>query len=519
VSRRAGAPPSGAAEPDVDDLLRRVLTSRVVDVLPTPTPLDRAVTLSERLAHPVFIKREDLTPVFSFKLRGAYNRIAQLDEAERRRGVIAASAGNHAQGVAFASKRLGLDCLIVMPRTTPAIKVDAVRRLGAEIELYGDSYSDAAKRCAELIETSGATYIPPFDDLDVIAGQGTAGFEILQQAPMTLGSIFVPVGGGGLASGVAAVVKQLKPKVKVIGVEPVDSDAMTRSLEAGSRVELAHVGIFADGVAVKQVGVHTLALCQRYLDDCITVTTDEICAAIQDGFLDTRTVLEGAGALGIAGLKRYAETGRLPPGPAVAIASGANIPFAKIGYVAERADVGQGREALFAVTIPERPGAFLAFCSALGARGVTEFNYRLGSRELAHIFVGVEVGGRGPAQALAAGLRAEGYEVLDLTDDEVAALHLRHLVGGRSAEALDEILLRFEFPERPGALLQFLRNLGSRWNISLFHYRNHGSAFGRVLAGLEVPPAERAELFETLEPLGFEYEDVTQTAAARFLLD
>jgi threonine dehydratase len=500
-----------------DDLLKRVLTARVGDVLPAPTRLEPAEGLSARLARPVYLKREDQTPVFSFKLRGAYNRMTRLTPEERARGVIAASAGNHAQGVAFASRRLGVHCRIVMPRTTPSIKVDAVRRLGADIELFGDSYSDAAARCAAAVRETGAVYIAPFDDLDVIAGQGTVGFEILQQAPRDLGSIFVPVGGGGLVSGIAAVVKELTPSVRVIGVEPIDSDAMVRSLAEGRRVKLEHVGIFADGVAVKQVGEHTLALCQRYLDDCITVTTDEICAAIKDAFLDTRSVLEAAGALGIAGLKRAAAAGDLPPGPAVAVLSGSNMPFAKIGYVAERAEVGEHREAIFAVSIPERPGAFLEFCSVLGDRSITEFNYRLGSRQIAHVFVGVEAGVE--RAAIASALRSRDYEVVDLTDDDLAKTHLRHMVGGRSAEAADEVLYHFEFPERPGALLEFLSSLGARWNISLFHYRNHGSAFGRVLCGLEVPPAARAELGAVLDALGFRHEDVTGTPGARFLLD
>jgi threonine dehydratase len=503
----------------IDDLLKRVLTSRVAEVLPTPTPLDRAVTLSEQLGHPVFLKREDLTPVFSFKLRGAYNRLAMLTAGERARGVIGASAGNHAQGMAYGAKRLGIRCRIVMPRTTPAIKIDGVRRLGADIVVEGDTVTEAAERCAELIKETGEIYVPPFDDLDVIAGQGTAGFEILSQAPRDLGSIFVPIGGGSLASGVGAVMKALKPGVRIIGVQPVDSDAMRRSLAAGHRVKLDTVGIFADGVAVRDVGVHTLAICQRVLDDCITVTTDEICGAVQDGFLDTRIVLEGAGALAIAGLRKMAVAGALPAGAAVAIASGANMPFAKIGYVAERAEVGSHREAIFAVTIPERPGAFLEFCSVIGARNVTEFNYRLGDRDKAQIFFGVEVGDPASARALLDGLVAHGYEAVDLSGDDVAKTHLRHMVGGRSAEARDEVLYEFAFPERPGALLQFLTNLGARWNISLFHYRNHGSAFGRVLCGLEVAPEARGQLASVLDALGFEHDDVTRSPSARFLLE
>jgi threonine dehydratase len=502
----------------MDEVLRRALDARVVEILPAPTPLDAAPNLSARCGRPVLLKREDLTPIFSFKLRGAYNRMVRLDPRERAAGVLAASAGNHAQGVAFAAARLGVRARIVMPRTTPSIKVDAVRRYGAEVELVGDSYSDAALRCAELVAETGMTPIPPYDDLDVIAGQATVGLEILQQAPRDLGAIFLPVGGGGLAAGVAAVVKALRPSVRVIGVEPDDSDAMGRSLAAGRRVALEHVGIFADGVAVKQVGEHTFALCSRWLDGCLAVGIDEICAAIKDVFEDTRSVLEPAGALSVAGLKRAAETGSLPAGPVVAIASGANINFTRLRYVTERAEAGEHREAILAVTIPERPGAFLAFCRALGERSVTEFNYRLAGREEAHVFVGLEVAGREEARAIAAGLAARGWGCTDLSDNDLAKTHVRHMVGGRAAAVADEMLLSFEFPERPGALLQFLESLGSRWNISLFHYRNHGAAFGWVLCGFEVPPAERAELRARLDRLGFAYVDETDNPAGRFFL-
>jgi threonine dehydratase len=499
-------------------MLKRVLNARVAEVLPEPTPLDAARSLSLRLEHPVLLKREDLTPVFSFKIRGAYNRIASLGDAVRQSGVIAASAGNHAQGVAFAAQRLGIPCRIVMPRTTPAIKVDAVRRLGAAIELIGDDYADAAARCAALADETGMVSIPPFDDLEVIAGQGTIGLEILRAAPRDLGSIFVPVGGGGLAAGIASVVKELRPEVRVIGVEPDDSDAMARSLAAGERVVLERVGIFADGVAVKQVGEHTFALCRRYLDRVITVSIDEICSAIKDAFEDTRSILEPAGALAIAGVKSLAAVGELPPGPTVAITSGANMNFARLGHVAERADVGSHHEAIFAVTIPEQPGAFLAFCRAIGERSVTEFNYRLATRAEAHVFVGLEVSGREEAARFAQRLAQEGYPCADLSDNDLAKTHVRHMVGGRTPEVAHEVLLGFEFPERPGALLQFLTGLGSRWNISLFHYRNHGSAFGRVLVGLEVPPAERAELHARLDGLGFGYTDESDNPAGVFFL-
>jgi threonine dehydratase len=502
----------------MDELLRRVFNAHVIDVLPEPTPLDRARILSERLGRDVWIKREDLTPVFSFKLRGAYNRMMQLNDAERRAGVIAASAGNHAQGVAYGARLLGLRARIVMPRTTPSIKVDAVRRLGAEIDLAGDDYTTAAAHCAALVAETGMTLVPPYDHPDVIAGQGTIGLELLHQAPRDLGSIFVPIGGGGLASGVASVVKELRPHVQVWGVQPHDADAMAQSLRAGRRVLLDQVGLFADGVTAKQVGEYTFPLCQRYLDGVLTVGVDEICAGIHDVFLDTRSVLEPAGALSVAGLKQAARAGTLPPGTAVAVASGANMNFARLGYVAERAEVGEHREAILAVTIPERPGAFLEFCRVIGTRSVTEFNYRLASRAEAHIFVGVEVTGVDEARALVRELGAHGYGCVDLSDNDVAKTHVRHMVGGRTGAVRDEVLFGVEFPERPGALMQFLTSLGARWNISLFHYRNHGSAVGRVLCGLEVPPAERDELRASLDRLGFPYTDETANPAGRFFL-
>lgn len=502
----------------MDDLLKRVLDARVADVLPDPTPLDPAPVLSEQLGRAVLFKREDTTPVFSFKLRGAYNRIAQLSRTEGRAGVLAASAGNHAQGVAFSARKLGLAARIVMPRTTPAIKVMAVRRLGAQVDLVGDSYSDAAVACAALAAETGMTVVPPYDDLDVIAGQGTVGLEILRQAPRDLAAVVLPIGGGGLASGVAAVIKEMRPDVRVIGVQPDDSDAMTRSLAAGERVVLPHVGIFADGVAVKQVGVHTFALCRRYLDGCLTVTVDEICAAIQDGFDDTRALLEPAGALSIAGVRRLVAAGDLRPGAIVAITSGANMNFARMGYVAERVQLGAHREAILAVTIPERPGSFLAFCRVVGARNVTEFNYRFASDHAAHVFVGVAVAGREETATLVRELTAAGYDSIDLSDDDLAKTHVRYTVGGRAPQLADEVLLRFEFPERPGALLQFLTSLDPRWSITLFHYRNNGAAFGRVLCGLNVPRGERGELTRRLDALGFDYADESDNPAARLFL-
>jgi threonine dehydratase len=420
--------------------------------------------------------------------------------------------------VAFAARKLDLRARIVMPRTTPSIKVDAVRRLGAEIDLVGDDYAEAAAACVTTAAETGMTVIPPYDDLDVIAGQATVGLEILRQAPRDLGAIFVPIGGGGLASGVAAVVKELRPEVRVIGVEPSDSDAMTRSLAAGTRVVLDHVGIFADGVAVRQVGEHTFALCQRYLDDCITVGVDEICGAIKDAFDETRSVLEPAGAVALAGAIRCAETHGLPAGATVAIASGANMNFTRLRYVAERADIGEHREAILAVTIPEQPGSFRDFCRVIGDRSVTEFNYRLAARDEAHVFLGIEVAGRAEAAALARTLVERGYGCVDLTDDDLAKTHVRHMVGGRARDVGAEALFSFEFPERPGALMQFLTHLGSRWNISLFHYRNHGAAFGRVLCAFEAAPDERAELVASLERIGFSYVDETDNPAVRLFL-
>jgi threonine dehydratase len=502
----------------MDALLRRAFNAHVTDVLPQPTPLDPAPRLGERLGREIFLKREDLTPVFSFKIRGAYNRIVQLSDAERSAGVVASSAGNHAQGVAYAARRLGLSARIVMPRTTPGIKVDAVRRLGADVDLVGDDYAAAAAHAEAVAAETGMTLVPPFDHPDVIAGQATVGLELLSQAPRQLGTVLMPVGGGGLAAGIAAVVKELRPDVRVVGVQPDDADAMARSLAAGQRVSLQHVGIFTDGVAVRTPGEHTFALCRRYLDGIVTVSVDEICAAIRDVFTDTRSLLEPAGALGVAGLKRLAADGTLAPGPAVAVLSGANMNFARLGYVAERAAVGEHREALFAATIPERPGAFLAFSRRIGDRSVTEFNYRLATRDEAHVFVGVEVSGRDEARALLAALVADGIACVDLSENDLAKTHVRHMVGGRTPLVRDEVRLAVEFPERPGALLQFLESLGARWNISLFHYRNGGGAFGKVLVGLEVPDAERAALRSALDRLGFAYTDESENPAGRLFL-
>ena len=498
-------------------LLHDILKSRVYDVA-RETPLDLAPRLSRRLSNEVLLKREDLQPVFSFKLRGAYNKIAHLREEEWARGIITASAGNHSQGVAYSARKLGLKATIVMPQTTPQIKVDAVRAMGAIVELAGDSYADAKAHCDTMIKETGLTFIHPFDDPLVIAGQGTIGAEILRHSQDRLSAVFVPVGGGGLIAGIAGYVKVLRPDVKVIGVEPYESDAMYRSLKAGRRVHLDHVGIFADGVAVREVGEVTFPIVRDTVDEIVRVSNDEICAAIKDVFDDTRTVMEPAGALSAAGLKAWVEREGVRDQSLVAVLSGANINFDRLRFVAERAELGEAREALFAVTIPERPGAFREFCAAIGRRVVTEFNYRLSGRHQAHIFVGVATQSRHDAAALAAVLNASGYETADLTDNEMAKLHVRHMVGGHAPEVRHERLCRFEFPERPGALTEFLDKLGGRWNISLFHYRNHGADFGRVLAGFEVEKHDLGEFRSFLNALGYPYTLETDNLAYQFFL-
>ncbi len=487
---------------DDSTLLHAVLTSRVYDVA-RETPLDLAPRLSRRLRATVLLKREDLQPVFSFKLRGAHNKIAHLSPEERAKGVIAASAGNHAQGVAYSARHLGLRAVIVMPKTTPEIKVEAVAHLGAEVVLAGDSYSDAKAHCDVLVRESGLVSIPPFDDPLVIAGQGTIGEEILRQGRGELDAVFVAVGGGGLIAGIAGYIKALMPRVKIIGVEPFEADAMFQSLAAGRRVTLDHVGIFADGVAVREVGELTFEIARRHVDEVIRVSNDEICAAIKDVFDDTRSVMEPAGALAVAGLKSWAQRREVGGLRLAAVLSGANMNFDRLRFVAERAELGEFREALLGVTIPERPGAFREFCTVVGARVVTEFNYRLAGRAAAHIFVGLKTSSRQDALDVAARLRERGYPTADLTDNEMAKLHVRHMVGGRAADVKHERLYRFEFPERPGALMEFLDKLGGRWNISLFHYRNHGADFGRVLAAFEVPDADEAAFASFLEGLGY----------------
>jgi len=499
------------------DYLQKILTAKVYDVA-IPSPLDLAPTLSRRLHNQVLLKREDQQPVFSFKLRGAYNRMVHLTPAQRAKGVIAASAGNHAQGVALAAQKLGCRATIVMPVTTPHIKIAAVEARGAKVVLHGDSYSDAYSRALVLQKSSGATFVHPYDDPDVIAGQGTVGMEILQQCQGPIEAIFVAVGGGGLISGIAAYVKRVRPEIRIIGVEPVDSDAMTRSLRAGRRVTLPHVGLFADGVAVKQVGKETFRLARQYVDDMVCVDTDAICAAIKDVFEDTRSILEPAGALAVAGMKSWCERHRVRDRTLVAIAGGANMNFDRLRFVAERAELGEAREAIFAVSIPERPGSFREFCALLGNRSVTEFNYRFADAKTAHIFVGVEVGSRNETRDLLAAFHRLKIEAFDLTDNEMAKLHVRHLVGGHAPAAKNEILYRFEFPERPGALMRFLNSMSAGWNISLFHYRNHGADYGRVLVGMQVPSADKADFRRFLDRLGYTCVEETDNPAYRMFL-
>jgi threonine dehydratase len=498
-------------------MLRLILNSRVYDVA-RDTPFEAAPRLSARLRNQVRLKREDLQPVFSYKLRGAYNRIAHMPQPERERGVVAASAGNHAQGVAYSARHLGLHSLIVMPSTTPAIKVDAVRDLGAEVILTGDTYAEAKAHCDELALSTGRTFVHPFDDLLVIAGQGTIGHEILRHQLGDVSAIFVPVGGGGLIAGIASYVKAVRPSVKVIGVEPFEADAMYQSIQAGRRVLLDRVGIFADGVAVREVGELTFPIVQEAVDEIVRVTNDEICAAIKDIFDDTRSVMEPAGALAVAGLRCWVERTGTTDAPLAAVLSGANMNFDRLRFVAERAELGEAREALFGVTIPERPGAFRAFCGAIGRRVVTEFNYRLSGRDQAHIFVGIATQSKQDAIDLASTLNAAGYPTINLTDNELAKLHVRHMVGGRSRDVQTEHVYRFEFPERPGALMDFLDKLGGRWNISLFHYRNHGADFGRVLAAFEVPAAEQGGFEGFLEGLGYLYQREANNAAYEMFL-
>ncbi|MDQ5849636.1 MAG: threonine ammonia-lyase, biosynthetic [Pseudomonadota bacterium] len=500
-----------------NDYLERILKSRVYDVA-IESPLERAAALSKRLGNRVLIKREDLQPVFSFKLRGAYNKMASLPRQRLRKGVITASAGNHAQGVALAAQRLGCRAVIVMPITTPRIKVDAVAARGAEVVLHGDSYAEAYARAMRMRRSRGLVFVHPYDDPEVIAGQGTIGMEILRQHPGPIDAVFVPVGGGGLIAGIAAYVKRVRPSIRVVGVEPVDADAMTRSLRMKKRIKLDHVGLFADGVAVKEVGRETFRLCRELVDEMVLVGTDQMCAAIKDVFEDTRVVLEPAGALAIAGAKAWVERRNARGKTLVAIASGANTNFDRLRFIAEEAELGEQREAVVAVTIPERPGSFKRFCATLGAKNITEFNYRIADSREAHIFVGIEVAGSGETRRIVANLRRHGLTALDLSDNEMAKWHVRHMVGGRAPFAKDELLYRFEFPERPGALMRFLSSMRSDWNISLFHYRNHGADYGRVLVGMQVPRREMGAFRLFLKKLGYPFAEETRNPAYRLFL-
>jgi len=497
--------------------LERILTARVYDVA-VESPLELAPNLSTRINNQLFLKREDVQDVFSFKVRGAYNKMVKLSPAALERGVVTASAGNHAQGVALAAQRLNCRATIVMPVTTPQIKLQAVEARGATVVSFGDSYDEAYAHAHEFAEKNQVTFVHPYDDPDVIAGQGTIGMEILRQHPGEIHAIFAPIGGGGLISGVAAYVKRLYPEIRIIGVEPVDADSMYQSLKKNRRVRLPRVGLFADGVAVKQVGVETFHLCRELVDEILLVDTDAICAAIKDVFEDTRAILEPSGALSIAGAKAYAKREGIRGKNLIAIASGANMNFDRLRHVSERAELGEQREAVMAVTIPEEPGSFKKFCAMLGPRSITEFNYRFAGSKEAHVFVGVSVKNREEAAKLIKDLESNGLRTEDLSDNEMAKLHIRHLVGGHARDVKNEIVYRFEFPDRPGALMQFLNSMSHHWNISLFHYRNHGADYGRVLVGMEVPPEEKADFKAFLAQLDNRYWDETQNPAYKLFL-
>ncbi len=506
------------------DYLEKVLNAQVYDVA-IETPLELAGNLSARVGNKIILKREDLQPVFSFKIRGAYNKIASLSAEKLKRGVICASAGNHAQGVAMSAAKVGCRAVIVMPTSTPGIKVEAVKRRGGEVVLFGDSFDEAFEHALELEKTEKLTFVHPFDDPEVIAGQGTIAMEILRQHSRHNGpihAIFCCVGGGGLIAGVAAYIKRLRPEIKIIGVEAKDADAMTQSLAKGHRVRLQQVGLFADGAAVKFVGEETFRLCKEYVDEMILVDTDAICAAIKDVFEDTRSILEPAGALGVAGAKEYARKYKLKDKNLIAISSGANMNFDRLRFVAERAEVGERREAVLAVTLPEKPGAYKKFLGLIGKRNVTEFNYRYNTAKEAHVFVGIQVVDRNESEKLVEQLSKHGYPTLDLTDDEMTKNHLRHMVGGHAPavceKGMHELLYRFEFPEKPGALMNFLTQMSAGWNISLFHYRNHGADYGRVLVGMQVPPGEMGQFKEFLKNLGYAHWDESKNPGYQLFL-
>lgn len=501
----------------LDQYLKKILNARVYDIA-RKTPLEPANNLSKRLDATVLLKREDLQPVFSFKLRGAYNKIVQLTDAERAKGVVAASAGNHAQGVALAAQQLGINAAIVMPQTTPDIKVAAVKNYGAKVVLHGDAYDDAREFADQLVQEQGKTFIHPYDDPDVIAGQGTVAKEILDSCAEPIEAIFVCTGGGGLLAGIGAYIKALRPDIKIISVESEESACMHEALKAGRRVTLKQVGLFADGVAVKQAGKETFKIAKQVVDESLVVSVDEICAAIRDVFEDTRSIPEPAGALAVAGIKKYVTANPARTGALIGTVSGANMNFDRLRHVAERAQIGEQREALFAVTIPEKPGSFLKFCRLLGKRSITEFNYRYADEQDAQIFVGVAINSESERLELAKKLTTKGFALVDLTNNEVAKLHVRYMVGGHSPQVDNEQLFRFEFPERPGALAEFLKQVGSAWNISLFHYRNHGAAYGRVLVGMQVPQGEKKACRGALDELGYPWQEETQNEAYQAFL-
>lgn len=499
------------------DYIKKILDARIYDLV-QETPLEEARIMSRRLGNKVLLKREDLQPVFSFKIRGAYNKLLCLSEEDRQRGVIAASAGNHAQGVALGAQHLGIKATIVMPKTTPSIKVDAVKSYGAKVVLHGDAFDEAFAHSQKLVEQKGLTYVHPYDDPDTIAGQGTVGVEILRQCPANLDAIFVAVGGGGLCAGIAAYVKYVRPGVKIIAVEADDSACLDLAMRTGRRGTLKHAGLFADGVAVRQIGKETFRILKKTVDEVITVSTDEMCASIKDIFEDTRSIVEPAGALSLAAIKKYVQREGCEGQTLVGINCGANMNFDRLRYISERTEIGEKREAVLAVTIPEKPGSFKRFCKALSQRSITEFNYRYADDSSAHIFVGIQILSDEDRLSLVKELVDDGYAVVDFTENEMAKLHIRHMVGGHGSDVQDELVYRFEFPERPGALMQFLTTLGSRWNISMFHYRNHGAAYGRVLLGIQVPVTDRKAVAGVLDELGYRYWDESQNPAYKLFL-